>query len=247
MKRSGLFRRGRKHVTLPLKQPAIDDVIRHLFTVHELSVVGVELSFDSNRRSLQPANARYLHGAHNDSFDGFQVRVLLQKRCASLLAQVRREFIQRLGAPASCFMRARVKRIAKVDKDDFREVRIETTQLIESLLNISLLHHGRRGIYVRDRRRDPDVLLCLAGKPIDEYADDDDVDRNSNDRMLNREPNQESDQRINKCAAATTTAAAATAAATAVRLAATYSRDRVSRQQTNTEKRDEHQEWSRLQ
>jgi len=65
--------------------------------------------------------------------------------------------------------------------------------------------------------------------------------------MLNREPNQESDQRINKCAAAPTTTTAAAAAATAVRLAATYSRDRVSRQQTNTEKRDEHQEWSRLQ
>src|SRR5262245_35160949 len=143
-------------------------------------------------------------------------------------------------------MRARVKRIAKVDKDDFREVGIETTQLIEGLLNISLLHHGRRSIYVRDRRCDPDVLLCLAGKPIDEYADYDDVDGNSNDRMLNREPNQESDQRINKCAAASTTTTA-TAAATAVRLAAAYSRDRVSRQQTNTEKRDEHEEWSRLQ
>ena len=50
-------------------------------------------------------------------------------------------------------MRFAVQGVAKINKDDFRKIRIETAQLIEGFLEILLLHGSRYRVRRGDRTR----------------------------------------------------------------------------------------------
>ena len=87
-------------------------------------------------------------------------------------AQIGRKFIERFRAAPTGFMRSPIERITKIDKDDFGEVRIETTKLIEGLLKILLLDGGRNRIRRCDNRcrAKRDTLFRGLGKPVNHHA-----------------------------------------------------------------------------
>ena len=57
------------------------------------------------------------------------------------------------GPRPRALMSSPVKGVTKINEDDFGKIRIESTQLIESALEISLLDRGGNGVRAENQRR----------------------------------------------------------------------------------------------
>ena len=97
-----MLRRRRKHIAFSFQLPALPNVIGHLFTVDDFSVIGLELNGNPDDRGVDPAHLHHLHGAHDDAVDRFQVRrIQLQQRITRDIAEVR--WLNDLCIPCCCW------------------------------------------------------------------------------------------------------------------------------------------------
>src|SRR5947208_9906126 len=127
-------------------------------------------------------------------------------------------------------MRPAIERITKIDKDDFRKIGIEPTQLIESLLKILLLDCSRYRIRRHDSRRrvNRDTLFRRFRKPVNHQRDDQNVEGDTDVWIFDGQPKQQTKDQIDERPA---TAATSAVASSTIRLTAANARKNIGREQ----------------